>query len=167
MLPKRQVLGLLFAGLVCAGIIGAATVGIVGAVRERSRTADPAGEPVLSLHGHDLLEDYLANEIAADQQYKGKTIEVVGRVTSVSETTVSLRTSFGNEAPRADSILCRVAPDAVQNFTAIQAGQDAAVVGVCLGARKWEGVPGYGETVVTLDQCRPGDLNRAIQRMRR
>lgn len=42
-------------------------------------------EEIIEVSANALVNAYLANEIAADQQYKGKTLEVVGFVKSVGK----------------------------------------------------------------------------------
>ncbi len=39
----------------------------------------------ITLPASDLIQDYTANEVAADQKYKGKTVEVTGKVTGVKK----------------------------------------------------------------------------------
>jgi hypothetical protein len=89
--------GLLLAALLVSPLVYLLGVAIQARLAARADQADEARQraaqeaivndasaPTVKVSSADLLFDYHANELAADQHYKGKRLEVTGKVESVS-----------------------------------------------------------------------------------
>jgi DNA-directed RNA polymerase subunit RPC12/RpoP len=97
------------------------------------------GSPSVAISAPELLTAYRNNAIAADQQYKGKTIKVVGVVKSISSHPVFSGTSVVILGGRGSSILdvlgvhCYFPGGANDELSRLRPGQVVAVVGRCKG----------------------------------
>ena len=63
--------------------------------REQANTSAPPPGPPMPVKADDLIKAYKANEIAADEKYRGKLLEVAGKVSDISDTLGSLQVDLG------------------------------------------------------------------------
>jgi hypothetical protein len=63
--------------------------------REQSQATPAKSDPPVAVKADDLIKTYKANEIAADEKYRGKLLEVSGRLTDIAETLGSLQADLG------------------------------------------------------------------------
>ncbi|MCO6465032.1 MAG: hypothetical protein J5I53_00295 [Bradyrhizobiaceae bacterium] len=68
------------------GDTGTTTAQAEGATEQAASAAEPAPEPTIKVSAVDYYQEYDANEVAADERYKGKTLEITGEVTGVEKT---------------------------------------------------------------------------------
>ncbi|HUY26166.1 MAG TPA: hypothetical protein VMV27_01995 [Candidatus Binataceae bacterium] len=131
---RRVVLGMI--GLVVLlGFIGA----LLGnhdqsSTDSRGASASAPPTPELSINAIRLVEDYEANEVAADQKYKGKTIEVNGMVGSVGKDILnSMYVTLGQREDDIASAQLFFAKEHENELASLSRGQFLDAVCVCDG----------------------------------
>lgn len=158
-MAKRGVMGgllQLIASLVVSPIvyfIGLAVLaGSIGAVSEVGRTvgpapgsvaatAEPAASDAIAVDARALLAAYAANEVAADQQFKGRKLRVAGTIRSI-DSGMGDEPSIRLIAGDFESVLVRGVPAATA--ATLRKGQGITVM--CEGAGEIIGSP-------VLDKC--------------
>jgi uncharacterized protein (DUF1330 family) len=99
----------------------------------KKEVANEPAQPELTVTAPQLYKDYEANGVAADQKYKGKTIEVSGTIDNIDkdildEIYVTLKGDeyFG-------SIQCYFSDEYTEQTAKLSKGQKLTVVGTCDG----------------------------------
>jgi hypothetical protein len=95
--------------------------------------------PPVSTNAAQIIQDYKANEVRADSQYKGRLVTVTGKIDSISKdildsayVTLSDGTEFGFI-----SVQCTfgepISPQQTQRLESLSKGQIITVSGMCSG----------------------------------
>jgi len=91
-----------------------------------------AQEPI-QITAQQLYDEYEANEIAADQKYKGKIIEVSGKVNKISKSAFGDEPLITLDAGVLSSIFCYFHESYESQLAKLVKGQSVIVQGVCVG----------------------------------
>jgi hypothetical protein len=94
-----------------------------------------ANEPEIAVHATQLLADYKANEVAADERYKGKVIQVTGYVDSIGKDIldsmyVTLKAGGRYEFA---SVQCFFPKKDKDQLSQLRKGQAVTITGRCQG----------------------------------
>lgn len=76
--------GILIAGVSLVAVIMFATLANLGRTRD-SGSPKESSEPAIDVSPEQLRSDYKANEISADQRYRGKVLRVTGMVKAIKK----------------------------------------------------------------------------------
>ena len=98
--------------------------------RERERE-QRAIENAIQVSAADLVAAYGANEVAADDYFRGRLIRVTGPVSSIGETLGTMSVSLGRTF---SSIQCMMLDEERQNVARLRQGQVVTLVGTGAGA---------------------------------
>ena len=126
---------------------------------EPANTSEPkkeAGKPVPSkapepevvkISAIKLNEAYQKNEIAADKLYRGKQLEVTGKVTDISEVlgVKSLQLRGQDTEYSFENIYCSVKDDQLDKLASLEKGQEVTITGIG---------DGMGIALVEIKNCR-------------
>jgi hypothetical protein len=90
---------------------------------------------VIAVSADRLYADYRADAAAADEIYKGQTVQVTGRISSLGvDTSGSLYMLLDNACESGFcGVQCIFSSDFASYFTSLTAGQTATVTGECRG----------------------------------
>ena len=108
------------------------------------RTAAPPKQPDLSVSANTLFNEYQANEVAADEKFKGKRLLVSGKVASIDKGVMGglhLRLATSNEFM---SVMCSMEDSEKATVAKLQKGESVNVL--CEGNGMVIGSP-------SLDDC--------------
>jgi hypothetical protein len=105
-----------------------------------NRPVKPSGpveppKPDAVVTADELLEEYAKNEIAADQKYKDKLVQISGKVTKV-EKTPGLGYYVGLGTAREDAplgIMCYLDSSAEADAAKLNSGDSVSLLGYCRG----------------------------------
>ncbi|MDB5311468.1 MAG: hypothetical protein JWO38_5670 [Gemmataceae bacterium] len=104
---------------------------------------EAAGPPVV-VTADALDKDYADNVVAADMKYKGKQLELTGKVARVARNKPG-KVTLEFKVEEGSTVDCDfVGKDALAQLGAVKVGQEVVVRGTCRGK---------GDEVVTLDNC--------------
>jgi hypothetical protein len=105
-----------------------------------NRPVKPSGpveppKPVATVTADELLAEYQKNEVAADQKYKDKLVQVTGKVAAVKKDLfgryfVGLGTAHENEM---FDVTCYLDSSATDDAAKLQQGENATLMGYCGG----------------------------------
>ncbi|MEK7995079.1 MAG: hypothetical protein AAB403_14835 [Planctomycetota bacterium] len=120
-------------------VASALTVGVflalaIGSSSEKKTELEVANvAPQVTIGATDLFADYKANEIAADQKYKGRVLQVTGTVDSIAKdiTGTMYVTLKGDEF--IGSIQCLFDDAHANQLAGLQRGMKVSVKGKCGG----------------------------------
>lgn len=102
-------------------------------------TADPEPEPVqeqIAVTATELIEAYDANEVAADNEYKGQNLVVTGTVKNIGKDIVDAAyVTLQNDADEYAiiSVQCYFADDDLDDIATLKEGDKVAISGKCNG----------------------------------
>jgi hypothetical protein len=86
--------------------------------------------PPITVSANQLIEAYKANELAADDKYKGKPLIVSGRLSDISETLGSLQADLaGNNDLEFINVKCSFNDDQRQSLSALKKGSTVTFSG--------------------------------------
>src|SRR5262249_42074731 len=115
------------------------TAGLLGC-RPKPPPAAPAAPatPAATVKASDLLKEYGANVLSADNKYKGKLIQVSGKFKAVAKVPLTERYVLTLEPEDASDInlsevQCLLDPSATDEAAKLQAGQTISLQGTCDG----------------------------------
>lgn len=128
------------------GIIGACIIVVIVViviVGHPPTSTLPAPElETISISAGDLFDEYMANEVAADQKYKGRPLQVTGKIGEIGRVPVGYG-DFSNKAYirlyKTSSwigILCFFDSENEAEIARLSEGQDVTVQGRCEGCPK-------------------------------
>ena len=130
-------------------------------------------KPTIKMQATQLWDEYLNNAIAADEKYKGKTIEVNGGEFAMSSDSVGFvivsapgltnaeynrlserqRKWFNKGYP--PNIVCKIDPAFRSGFAKVKNRASFTIIGKCVGSHRDEEV--WSGMVVVLEGCRPSE----------
>lgn len=104
----------------------------VNSLSSTAVNASPSDLPSVKVTATDLTKAYKANELAADEKYRGKSLEVSGKVTSIQEVMGSIQVDiegFKENGINIVSVKCTF-PDSEKAVVAkLVSGKNATLVG--------------------------------------
>jgi hypothetical protein len=109
----------------------------------------PAAEKPIKVTVRELIDAYDDNEIAADNKYTGRLIEVDGWVAEMRHDWIGL--GLVEDTPAA--VICKIDPAARNQFAGAKKDKGFPVIGRCKGMRREWGA--YKDLIVILESCRP------------
>ena len=103
--------------------------------KEAAKQAEIQAAPAIEVTAAQLCEDYKANEIAADEKYKGKILQVTGKVDSIAKDILDSIYVTLKSGKRFDLMSVQAFfPDSVTaQAAALSKGQKVTVKGRCEG----------------------------------
>ena len=101
--------------------LGTSTIACGSKDKASAATADPVKVPVAT-----LLSDYKSNEVAGDQHYKDKILEVTGRLDNIATDYVTVGTGAVLEIPEVQAF---VTDDAKKQLASLKSGQTVTIRG--------------------------------------
>lgn len=108
-------------------------------------TAIPTPEPpAIAVTTAQLAQKYKLNELAADNEYRTKRLEITGKVAGVKEVLGSVFIDLA--APDHMTVTCHVPDERRAEAAKLTTGQTATLVGTGNGL--------FGSTVIQVDDCR-------------
>lgn len=136
---------------------GVLLTAILGCSAAKESSAPASGQPTLEnntvsnpaapivVKATELTKAYDENEIAADGKYKGKTLEVAGKITNIAETLGNVTVSLaGHNA--AKTVLCSFGESEKSTVAKLKNGQSATLTGTGDGST--------GGLYVGLNDCK-------------
>lgn len=102
---------------------------VAGCQQRPSPTANDAD----TLDANRLHTEYMVNEVAADQKYKGGEVRLRGRVKEVARDIISERPYVLLDAKGVGGVRCFVPREAESSLASLHSGQQVTVGGVCQG----------------------------------
>lgn len=121
----------------------AVVLGCSNATKTTTANVTPAGPPIV-VTTTQLAQKYKENELAADNEYRGKPLEVTGKVKEIKEILSSI--SVDLEAPNYMTVSCSFPSERREQAAALKAKQAATLVGVGDGL--------FASTIIQIDDCR-------------
>ena len=99
-----------------------------------SAPAEPA-KPVAVVTADEMRDEYKKNEIAADQKYKDKLVQVTGKVTKVEKTPIlGYYVGLGSDHEDAGlDVMCYLDASAEADAGNLNAGDSVTLLGYCRG----------------------------------
>jgi hypothetical protein len=104
-----------------------------------TRPAKPSGpveplKPEATVTADEMIEEYKKNVIAADQKYKGKLVQVSGRVAEVKKAPVlGYYVALISAQSESFDIMCYLDDSAVNDAGKLQSGDSVKLMGNCSG----------------------------------
>lgn len=105
-----------------------------------NRPVKPSGpveapKPVATVTADEMLEEYKKNEIAADQKFKDKLVQVSGKVAEVKKAPLlGYYVALGSpQEGEMFDIMCYLDNSAVDDAAKLQKGEDVTLLGYCRG----------------------------------
>ena len=95
-------------------------------------TANSA-KPVITISAIRLYEDYKANEVAADEKYKGKILQVTGVVGNIGKDIVGIMYISLKTNDLIGSVQCMFAGEHKERISQISKGTKVTIKGKCSG----------------------------------
>jgi hypothetical protein len=89
--------------------------------------------PDLSVSAAELYTDYKANEVAADQRYKDRVIEVTGRVDNIGKDIMDTMYVTLDTGEMIGSIQCMFGTEHANSLAGLSKGQSVTIQGKCAG----------------------------------
>lgn len=120
-----SVIGLIALG--CSGDSNRNTTSSDGA--SKTASPNPSTEKSVEIQAKALTKEYDANEIAADEKFKGKMLAVSGKVSNIAETMGNMTVQLEGHDVVA-SVMCRFADAEKPSVAKLKKGQQAKLVGV-------------------------------------
>lgn len=133
-------------GLGCGGGSGTSTSNSApGTSSPVNSNVAPVIEKPVALDAKTLTKEYDVNELAADGKYKGKTLAVTGKISSVAETLGNITVSLeGHDLTK--TVMCSFEESEKASVTALKKGERTTLVGTGDGST--------GGLYVGLQECR-------------
>lgn len=116
-------------------LIGAVLLGIVlGCASSNRRSSKPTGPPIPVSASH-LIAEYKANEVAADERYKGRLLAVSGTVDTIGKDILDSMyvTLSSGEQYSITTVQCFFDDSSKSQLSGLSKGQQVTIVGVCDG----------------------------------
>lgn len=88
--------------------------------------------PPLAISSADLYEEYKSNEIAADQKYKGKTVQITGKINQIGKD-IANQVYFTIGSGIMGDVQCIIKKSHIDKVASLKPGQEIEVTGVCDG----------------------------------
>ena len=125
------ILGILAAAIV-AGCVGGGTQTPHQDEKPNDQTKTPAATPTpeipTAIKAATLTREYADNELAADEKYSGKLLEVTGKLTNISVTLGSITAQIEGYRPLL-TVMCSFSGEQKQKLAALKTGQQVTFVG--------------------------------------
>ena len=107
---------------------------LTGCASEKdSETKSNEQTPVASVNASALYKEYDANQVSADEKYKGKTLLVVGTVDSIGKDIMDTPYIALKTGGDLSEVQCMFADDHKSELAKVHKGQIVTVRGVCDG----------------------------------
>lgn len=112
-------------------------LGLLGCQKRDATTASPLATPDATVKAGDLLAEYGANAVAADNKYKGKVLRVIGKFGTAQKVplmgyAVQLLPEDAGDV-NLTGIECFIVESATADVAPLKAGQKITVQGTCDG----------------------------------
>lgn len=119
-----------FIALGCTPQSNTSTSNTTAANTNQSNSSAPASstEKPIQVQAKALTKEYDDNELAADQKYKGKTLEVSGKVSNIAETLGQITAQLEGHT-FTKSVMCSFDASEKDNVMKLKKGQIAVFVG--------------------------------------
>lgn len=129
----------IFLGLIVLGMIGSLMGRNVNVTPKNTPTShtdetlhDDFNPPQGSISAKNLYDVYEANEVAADEKYKGKRFVVYGKIKGI-EKNIADQPYISLDAGMLSFINCRFPKDQINQLVLLQKGKMIAIEGTCSG----------------------------------
>lgn len=106
---------------------------IAGVAPQATAKTPPSAEIAITITALQLLQDYEADEQAADNAYDGKLLTVTGIIHTISEDILGDPYITIGQGPALSSVQCTFKKDAADKLATLQKGQTVSVTGRCEG----------------------------------
>lgn len=117
----------------------------LGCGKSTSSNVPPTPEPpAIAVTTAQLAQKYKANELAADNEYRTKRLEITGKVAGVKEVLGSVFIDLA--APDHMTVTCHVPDERRAEAAKLKTGETATLIGTGNGL--------FGSTVIQVDDCR-------------
>lgn len=130
----------------CLGVGGCIALIGLGAKKQAAEDRQVAAGPALAITADALHSEYDANEVAADEKYKGKVLEVTGTVKEIGKDILDDQ-YVALQLPRNQfmtSVHCSFPAGASKELAQLRKGQRVTIRGKCKG---------FGIGTVQLGEC--------------
>ena len=123
-------------GWIAAGFVLLVIIGLLA--RDAKKSSEPPAPmndaPELRIEARQIVADYTANEVLADQKYKGKLIEVTGAIDSISKDLFDRPfVTVGSGEELELTVQCSLRNDQEGNAAKLFKGETVRVRGHCGG----------------------------------
>lgn len=117
---------------VFAVVIFAAMAIASNSTKDDEKKATESNAPPIEITAKNLASDYAANEVSADQKYKGKVLQVTGSVESINKdfTDGIYIVLTGTDDMGMDGIHCEFSSDHANDAAALSKGQKITIKGI-------------------------------------
>jgi len=103
------------------------------ASQQQAKQAPPA-EQVVTVSPEQIAKDYKANEVAADNKYKGKLVQVSGEVDKIGkDITDTMYVVIKGDSSNFTDVQCFFNKDKADQLAQLQKGQSLTIKGKCNG----------------------------------
>ena len=137
-MPVAGIIVCVVALVVAVAITGSAAVTLDRAINEVDRAnmaSPPAAEehPVLTVSAAELYAEYKANEVAADQRYKGRVVAVSGVVDNIGKGIMGTMYVALDTGEMVGSVQCMFGKEHANSLAGLSKGQSVTIQGKCTG----------------------------------
>lgn len=138
--------GIVVLGLVCCGVpmMLMGLIGVGAKVQQEEQQKRVQEQKPIEVSAAQLLSEYKDNEARANDQYKGKVVQVNGIIHRITEGAVELK---GNDPIVTHRVSCHFDDADRSAISSLSSGNQVTIKGICDGK-------GFGGISVNINRCK-------------
>jgi hypothetical protein len=124
--------GIIVLGLVCCGgpMMLMGLIGLGSKKQQEQQQQQVQEQKAIEVSASNLLSEYKNNETRANDQYKGKVVQITGSIHRIVERAVELK---GGDAIVMDRVNCQFEDADRKTLSSLSSGNQVTIKGICDG----------------------------------